>query len=171
MHLAGRGFTHTQSDPILIQSSRAAHRGSEAEIRVERVQSVEALDIFGTTYVRAWQVEAWLAPMLRSYVERWIDVPGWTLYLAKEVDLPVGVGVLFSNGGVAYLADAATIPEFRGRGAQSALISQRIVDAWQTPVGLVFSRAEFGSSSQRNLERAGLESRYARSIWAKETST
>ena len=107
--------------------------------------------------------------MLRSYVERWLDVPGWALYLAKEEDLPVGVGVLFRNGDVAYLADAATVPEFRGRGAQSALISQRIVDAWQPPVRLVFRRAEFGSSSQRNLERAGLESRYTVSIWTKET--
>jgi GNAT superfamily N-acetyltransferase len=169
MHLAGRGFMHTQSDPMLIQTSPAGHHGSGPEIRVERVQSVEALAIFRTTYVRAWQVEAWLAPMLRSYVERWLDVPGWTLYLAKEGDLPVGVGVLFSKGDVAYLADAATIPEYRGRGAQSALISQRIVDAWRTSLRLVFSRADFGSSSHRNLERAGLESRYTVSIWTKET--
>src|SRR6185312_16284147 len=33
------------------------------------------------------------------------------------------------DGDVAYLADAATIPESRARGAQSALIARRIADA------------------------------------------
>lgn len=135
--------------------------------RLTASQAGDAIDDFGNTYIRAWQVEAWLAPTLRSYIELWPSVPGWTLYLARQGTVPVGVGVSFDNGKVAYLADAATIPEYRRRGVQGALIMQRIADARQTSARFAFSRAEFGTASQRNLERAGLQSRYMVSIWTK----
>jgi GNAT superfamily N-acetyltransferase len=165
--LTERGFMHTQSDPILIQRGRAGDEHLSPDIQIHRVESVEALESFKTTYIRAWQVEAWLAPTLELYVERWLQVPGWTLYLAIRGQLPIGVGVLFENGDVAYLADAATIPEFRRRGVQSAMIARRIADASRASRRLVFSRAEFGSASQRNLERAGLHSNYTVAIWTK----
>src|SRR6185295_12834458 len=135
--------------------------------QIERVESAKALESFKTTYVRAWQAEAWLAPTLQLYMDRWLQLPGWTLYLAIQQELPIGVGVLFEDGDVAYLADAATIPASRAHGAQSALIARRIADASRESSRLVFSRAEFGSTSQRNLERAGLRSNYTVTIWTK----
>lgn len=165
--LSERGFIHTQSDPIHILTEREVNERPGSDIQIHRVGSVEALDSFKTTYVRAWQVEAWLAPILQSYVERWLQVSGWTLYLATGGELPVGIGVLFETGDAAYLADAATIPQFRGRGVQSALIARRVADASQSSPRLVFSRAEFGSVSQRNLERGGLQSQYSVTIWTK----
>jgi GNAT superfamily N-acetyltransferase len=166
--LTDRGFMHTRSDPILIQSGQASGVHLGPDIRTRRVESAEAVESFKTAYVRAWQVEAWLAPTLQLYAERWLEVPGWTLYLAIQGELPIGVGVLFENGDVAYLADAATIPEFRSRGGQSALIARRVADASQgSSPRLVFSRAEFGSTSQRNLERAGFRSNYTVTIWTR----
>jgi len=165
--LAERGFTHTQSDPILVQDGANVPQHLPREIQIDRVEAADANDDFGNTYIRAWQVEAWLAPTLRSYVNLWSSVPGWTLYLAREGIAPVGVGMLFNNGKAAYLADAATIPEYRRRGVQGALIMERIADARQTSARFAFSRAEFGTVSQRNLERAGLQSRYMVCIWTK----
>jgi hypothetical protein len=158
---------HTQSDPILIHGGREADEHLGRDIQTHRVESAEALGSFKSAYVRAWQVEAWLAPTLQSYVEHWLLVPGWTLYLATQGEVPIGVGILFEDGDAAYLADAATIPELRGRGAQSALIARRVGDAWRSSRRLVFSRAEFGSTSQRNLERAGLQANHTVAIWTK----
>ena len=166
--LAGCGFMHTRSDPILVRAAPLMTRRSGAGIHVDRVRSAEELDSFATTYVRAWQSEDWLAPMLQSYARSWFYAPGWTLYLASNEATPLGIGVLFDAGDVAYLADAATVPEYRARGVQGALIAARIADAGQSSAQLVFSRAEFGTTSQRNLERAGLESRYTVSIWTKD---
>jgi len=171
MQLAARGFTNTHSDPILVQSSAQIPQRSDDAIQIDRVQTADDTAEFGAAYTHAWQTEAWLAPTLRSYINRWPSVPGWTLYLARQGNAPVGIGVLFNNGKVAYLADAATIPEYRKRGVQGALILQRISDAVHSSAKLVFSRAEFGTSSQRNLERSGLQSRYTVSIWTKDEAT
>jgi hypothetical protein len=162
-----RGFVHTQSDPVLIHQP-----GTEPAVRtlgfsVRRVQSGGELEAFKEAYLRAWQVGEWLAPTLLTYIERWPDVEGWSLYLARERDVPSGVAILYERGGVAYLADAATVPELRGRGAQGSLIAQRVALAYRGGAKLVFSRAEFGSTSQRNLERGGLMSRFTVALWNK----
>jgi hypothetical protein len=165
--LARRGFMHTHAEPILIQSGRGTERPG-SEIQVTRVQSAEALDCFIVTYLRALRVAPQLVPLQRSYMEHWLHVPGWRLYFASKDDVPLGIGVLFSRANVAYLAEGVTISEFRARGAQTALISARLSDARKDLARLVFSRAQFGSTSQRNLEKAGLESRYTLAIWTKE---
>ncbi|HUK82567.1 MAG TPA: GNAT family N-acetyltransferase [Verrucomicrobiae bacterium] len=165
--LARREFMHTQSDPILIQSTRELSRSPASDIQVSRVESGDALESFKDVYVRGWQTEERLASTLRSYIEHWPKLRGWTLCLASQDNVPIGVAVLFEHGDVAYLADAATAPEFRARGAQSALIHRRLLDSRRTAARLVFSRAEFGSTSQRNLERAGLVARFTVAIWTK----
>ncbi|MEO8180876.1 MAG: hypothetical protein ABI895_18745 [Deltaproteobacteria bacterium] len=169
VQLARRGFMHTHADPILIQSRRGTEQRPGSEIQVTRVQSAEAFDCFIVTYLRALRVAPQLVPLQRSYMEHWLQVPGWRLYFASKDDVPIGIGVLFSRGNVAYLAEGATISEFRARGAQTALILARLLDAREDSAQLVFSRAQFGSTSQRNLEKAGLESRYTLAIWTKET--
>jgi GNAT superfamily N-acetyltransferase len=139
----------------------------ESDVEVARVDSAAALDAFKDVYVRGWQAEAWLAPILQSYITRWLDTPGWTLYLASDQHLPIAAGILFEYCHVAYLADAATVPEQRSHGAQRALIARRIADARQNGASLVFSRADLGSSSQRNLERGGLAARYRAELWTR----
>ena len=66
---------------------------------------------------------------------------------------------------VGYLANASTLPAFRRRGVQGALIAARIADARAAGCEAVCSQAEFGSASQRNLERAGLSVAYTKAVW------
>jgi hypothetical protein len=164
--LGRHGFVSTHSYPVLVWPGGAEPR-FESNIQVARVDSATTLDAFKGVYVRGWQAEAWLAPILQSYIARWLDTPGWTLYLASDQDLPIAVGILFEHRHVAYLADAATIPERRSHGAQRALIARRIADGRQNGAGLIFSRADLGSGSQRNLERAGLAARCSAELWTK----
>jgi ribosomal protein S18 acetylase RimI-like enzyme len=164
--LARHGFRHTQSYPVLVYERGTAER-PQSDVAVVQVESGRDIEAFKDTYVRGWQVEAWLTPILQSYIERWLGIPGWTLYLASEQGEPIGVGILFEHR-LAYLADAATAPELRRRGAQRALIARRIADAQQRAATVLFSRAESGSSSHRNLERAGFKTRYTAAVWTKE---
>jgi hypothetical protein len=169
--LAQRGFVHTQSDPVFVAEARELSPSAAPDVAVISVHSGRALEAFKDAYIRGWEIGDWLVPTLRSYIDRWPDADGWSLYLASYENAPIGIGVLFVHGEVAYLADAATAPEYRARGAQRALIHRRIVDSQLAGARLVFGRAEFGTTSQRNFERAGLPTRFTAAIWTKSATT
>jgi GNAT superfamily N-acetyltransferase len=90
---------------------------------------------------------------------------GARFYLAELDGQPAAAAALFVTRNVGCLASAATLPAFRGRGAQSALIPARIADAHAAGCDMVATVAAFGSPSQRNLERAGLRIAYTKATW------
>jgi hypothetical protein len=91
--------------------------------------------------------------------------PSWRRYVATTDGRPVAGAVLNVVDGVGYLANAATIPDGRGRGCQGALIRRRILDAADAGCDLITSLATFGSASHRNMERAGLGLTYTLATW------
>lgn len=97
---------------------------------------------------------------LTSAVER---AGGW-LYVASVGGVSAAAAILTIADGIGYLANASTLPAFRRRGCQRALIAARTADAVESGCDLVTSGAEFGSSSQRNLERAGLRLAYTKPV-------
>ncbi len=70
------------------------------------------------------------------------------------------------RNGVAVLAGGGTLPEFRGRGGQTALLRRRVSDASSSGCDLVVSQATPGSTSQRNMERIGFHPAYTELILA-----
>jgi hypothetical protein len=91
--------------------------------------------------------------------------PDWRFYLTLVDGVPAGGGALHIAEGVATLAGGATIFTLRGRGCQLVLLNRRLVDAAEAGCKLVVSRCAVGSVSQRNMERAGLQTAYTKSIW------
>lgn len=51
---------------------------------------------------------------------------GWRIAMAFEAERPVATGAMFLRSGAAWLDWGATAPEFRRRGAQTALLDYRI---------------------------------------------
>jgi GNAT superfamily N-acetyltransferase len=92
---------------------------------------------------------------------------GWRLYLAFDGARAVASGALFADGSRAWLDFATTDPEYRGRGAQSALLARRINDAAELGCDLLVvetaeDRPEKPAPSFRNQLRFGFEVAYAR---------
>ena len=81
---------------------------------------------------------------------------GGRLFAVDVEDRTGAAAILTTREEVGYLALAGTLPEFRGRGCQRALIDARIAAAAEAGCTLIVATAEFGSVSHRNLERAGL---------------
>ena len=63
------------------------------------------------------------------------------------------------------LRGAATVPELRRRGLQSALLQERMRYAFRHNCDLAMMVAEAGSNSQRNAERTGFRVAYTRMKW------
>ena len=105
-------------------------------------------------------------PFARPPVARWAEQPGWRLYLAELDGVPAAAAALAIEDGIGFLAAASTLPEFRRRGCQTALIRRRISDAAAAGCDEVCAlTAE--PASRRNLERCGLELAYTKTAWRK----
>jgi predicted GNAT family acetyltransferase len=128
--------------------------------RVREIGQDEA-ELFADVLLRGHGVPA---DVPRSHVASWAENQTSRLYVAEEDGRPAAAGALVL-GEVANLANASTLPEFRGRGLQSALIRTRISAAAAAGSALVCSGASWASQSQRNLERAGLRIAYTKTVW------
>ena len=95
----------------------------------------------------------------------WASEPGWSLYLATVDGEPAAAAVLQVRDGLGYLANMATLPRFRGRGCQRELVRLRAADAAGSGCDLVAAQATLGSTSQRNLQRAGLSPAFTITTW------
>lgn len=95
-----------------------------------------------------------------------IGKPGWHCYMAFDHDTPVAVGRMYIHGGLGYMLGAGTLPAYRRRGAQSAILARRFLDA--ADLGCTVLTMETGESlperpnaSFHNAVRAGFELAYA----------
>ena len=82
-------------------------------------------------------------------------MPGVRLYRASIGGNAAGVARLWIHGDVAELGGAATLPGYRGRGVQMALLRYRINEAISAGCTTIITEAEPDSDSTRNVLRAG----------------
>jgi GNAT superfamily N-acetyltransferase len=83
-------------------------------------------------------------------------------FLALVGGIVAGGGAVFAGQGVGGLFGASTLPAFRRRGVQSALLATRLAWAVEKGCDLAVSFARPGSISHRNIERNGFCVAYTR---------
>ncbi len=86
-------------------------------------------------------------------------------FLAELSGTPGAAGALSLHEGVALFAGAATLPEFRRKGLQRALLRERMQYAFDHGCDVAMMVAQPGSDSQRNAERQGFQIAYTRIKW------
>jgi GNAT superfamily N-acetyltransferase len=109
---------------------------------VEQAVTDFRIEQIGPQYADSWaelQVDAYQMDDdgFRTMLAAYPDWPGMTAYAAWDGDTMVGTASLHVVDGVGRLRSGATRPEYRGRGAQSALLTRRIADAFAQGCDLV----------------------------------
>jgi len=137
--------------------------GGIADVSIEPAEIEE----YASVYVEGMVYPAAQAATMSASVLVLSSVPGVHLCRARIGGRTVGVGLVHVLGRTAYLAAASTLVDARGRGVQLALIARRAALAASLGCDLLVGHAAFGSSSQRNLERAGLRMAYTKALWAR----
>jgi hypothetical protein len=165
--LQGRGFVHTKFLPVFLKPVYELPTQRSDGLVVKRVLSLDELKQFQELYVTGWKIDPNFAPTLKAYIAGWNEFPDWRLYITCLGEQPIGCAVLYTKNSIAYLADATTLEESRGKGAQTALLLARFKEVKTLGADLMFSRADFGSISQRNMEKQDLRISYARAFWTK----
>jgi GNAT superfamily N-acetyltransferase len=151
--LEKRGFVRDYS--WMKFSRGVGPREAQSDLQVVNVGSEGAGD-FARAVVGGYEMPEWLL----EFNERVVGRAGWSCYVAYDGDAPAGAGALFVHQGLGWLGFGATLPECRGRGAQSAILAARIEDARKQGCSTVVTETgelEEGrpSSSYRNILRAG----------------
>ena len=97
-------------------------------------------------------------------------LPGALAFLARIEGEVVGGcgGRIIPEARIAALFGTATLPEFRGRGVQSALIALRLHEAAKAGCEYAVVSTNPGSGSQRNMERRGFRVAYTKVVMMRE---
>jgi GNAT superfamily N-acetyltransferase len=77
------------------------------------------------------------------------------LFLVWMDGKPVSAGAMDMHDGVASFIAGQTLPEYRGRGLQTALLQARLSAAKTAGCNLALTHSRPGNTSQRNILRAG----------------
>jgi ribosomal protein S18 acetylase RimI-like enzyme len=116
----------------------------------------------GDAIPAADEIRRWFALTMR--------VPGCRGYLARIGDAIVGGASLRLDDGVAQFSGAATLPQFRRRGVQTALLRARLADAALAGCNVAVVVTQPASKSQQNVQREGFALLYARQLLVKAAS-
>lgn len=141
--------------PLAATGAAPAARSRAAEICTVDASTAVAwsttlLDGFGYTCdIDRGRVATWNG-MVHS-------LPGMTALVAVMDGQPIGAASVMILGSTAVLGGAATLPAFRRRGVQRALIEARLAVATRAGCTLAIVTADPGSSSGRNAERTGFQ--------------
>jgi GNAT superfamily N-acetyltransferase len=101
---------------------------------------------------------------LARTMEDMSGVDGMTRYVACLDGRLVAGAALRLSEGVAQLCGSATLPAYRRRGIQSALLARRLADSGRAGCDLAVVTTQPGSKSQQNVQRRGFELLYTRAI-------
>ena len=166
-YLHQAGFYHYDFHTTLyasISKINKMDKVNQPELSIRKLERDE-FEAFADIYVKGFQMPEFLKSGVAQNNEILYDNAQWRFFLASFDNKPAGIAVLFVKDSIATLAAAATTPAFRNKGIQSALIKQRIQEAVRNECDLIVGQAKFGSVSQNNMERAGLQVAYTKAIW------
>lgn len=138
----------------------------ETALRIEEI-GPERRDDFVAVNIGAWGVP----PAFSAWFGGTLGRPGWRHYLGYAGDDPVSTGGLYVSDDVGWLGFGATLPDYRGRGGQSAIMARRIRDAAALGCDYVHTETlaetpDKPNPSYRNMIATGFELAYLRPTYA-----
>lgn len=152
----------------LAHGSSTDRAAAPSPLDVHEVTDDGELSVFRDVYLEGF---GWMPPWGRTM---WDGVTrglaGWRFFLCRCEGKPAAAGILFQAGSVAYMAAAATLKDFRGRGCRAALLSNRQRAALTAGCTCMAGGTGFANrASFRNQQRAGLALVDAIAVWTQIT--
>lgn len=170
-HLGERGYRPLEFSNVLVRPLGAEDRMPQLPdgITVREPREDEA-ELLADTIIRGF-IEEGEPPAVLSeiFIASARDRTATSL-LAEVNGVPAGGCTMRIHDGIAGMDGASTLPQFRRRGIQTALVQTRL--AMAAAAGCEFAMAVTlpGSASQRNMERRGYRVVYTRCKFVREWS-
>lgn len=158
-----RGYRIVEFSNVLVRSLATADTYAAAAPGIE-VRPIDESErrLFVETLAQGFAEYHLVTDDMMAMTESFSRGEGKVMYLALSDGKPAGAGTLLLSRGVAGLYGSSTLPEFRKRGIQTALIARRMADARAAGCDMAMGVTLPGSGSQRNFERHGFRVVYTR---------
>jgi GNAT superfamily N-acetyltransferase len=166
-HFGERGyrvteFSNVMALPLRGSSSAAAATGNPpAGVTIERIGK-QQMNLWTLTVSQGFSENFPVTQEILEVMKMFALGANVECYLARVDGAVVGGATLALRQGVAGLFGASTLPAFRNRGVQTALLKERLRRAMTENCDLAVCIAQPGSSSQRNVVRQGFSVLYTR---------
>ena len=163
--LCRRGYRPFEISNVMYRTVEKSSEALSPSISVRMVSNKEA-QLWSSISARGWTHDhPEFEGFVRGLGEVCVARENSPCFLAEIDGIPGAAGALIVHEGVALFGGAATVPEFRRRGLQAALLHERMRYAAEHGCDIAMMVAEAGSSSQRNAERKGFRVAYTRLKW------
>jgi hypothetical protein len=165
--LSERGYHPIEFSSVMflpLGGDMPSPRGNTGSVTVRLIGEGEH-DLWVHTATEGWRELTALSEGMADIMRILAARQGALAFVGELEGRPIATASLAIHDGVALFAGASTIPERRHRGAQGALLEQRLAYARRIGCDLAMMCAEPGSGSQRNAERQGFRIAYTRIKW------
>ncbi|MBV9074274.1 MAG: GNAT family N-acetyltransferase [Acidobacteria bacterium] len=163
--LCWRNYRPIEISNVLVRDVKSHGTSQEANITVRVISKNEAA-LWSDVSARGWTHEH---PELREFLTEMGTIAtqrrDGPCFLAELQGKPGAAGALCLHEGVALFGGAATVPEMRRQGLQTALMNARMCYAAEHECDLAMVVTLPGSESQRNAQRRGFQVAYTRIKW------
>lgn len=165
---AERGYRPIELTNVMcreLDSEIVEGRPREASLSTRVITEDEA-DLWAATSAAAWATEhEGLGEFMLKFGAISARCNGAFPYLCELDGGPIATGMLYVYDDICILAGASTIPAGRNRGAQNALLNDRLHFAAERGCKLAMMGAAPGSQSQKNAQKNGFQIAYTRIKW------
>ncbi|REJ77842.1 MAG: GNAT family N-acetyltransferase [Acidobacteria bacterium] len=166
--LGERGYRPIEVTSVLVRElkpGKARNENNGSGITTRVIEPGEH-DLWARTAAAGWATEhPGLSDFMFSFGRIGAQCPAGYPYVAEIGGEPVAAGSLIIYDDVCILAGASTIPEARRKGAQTALLADRLQFSAEKGCTLAMMGAAPGSQSQKNAQKNGFEIAYTRIKW------
>jgi GNAT superfamily N-acetyltransferase len=169
--LAARGYQLQGFENMLALDLASHHHARSQAVHVTRMADRDdavwraiAVDGFASPDGSGAGGDELVRPLLEQVMADFARAPGISRYVARIENMPVGAASCRIDEHLVQLCGATTLPAWRRRGVQRALLEQRLDDARAAGCSLAVITTTPGSQSQANAQRGGFALLYARAI-------
>jgi GNAT superfamily N-acetyltransferase len=161
-HFGRAGYRATEFTNVMaLRLPARPPEGAAADVRVARAEQAQ-IEVWAATVTLGFSEGQPEPEGLPDLLKVFALAEGAECFLAFVNGEVAGGATLSVRNGVAGLFGASTLPAFRRRGVQAALLQARIARGQEAGCAIAACLAHPGSSSARNIERQGFRVLYTR---------
>jgi GNAT superfamily N-acetyltransferase len=167
-HYRERGYYVSEFSNVMVRPvEKAATAALPSGIEIQKAAEGE-IDLWTLTVAQGFAEHFPVTQEILSVMRLFASGKNTECYFARVDGKIAGGATLALRGRIAGLFGASTLPQFRNRGVQTALVQARLQRAAEQGCELAMSLAVPGSASQRNITRQGFRTLYTRVKFERE---